>query len=95
MLRWLQILQPLNIIKFGTSGPNLGHCFTMCPVPTPGTACIRATLSNSPLHHALDMGRAPSGQGKDPRGDTSLRVTEKLAPLTAGEENKRVRNRVC
>lgn len=48
-----------------------------------------------PSPDGLDMGGEPSGQREDPRGDTSLQVTEKLVPLTAGEENKHAKNSVC
>ena len=41
------------------------------------------------------MGGEPSGQWEDPRVDTSIQVTEKRVPLTAGEENKQVKDCVC
>lgn len=60
------------------------------------TACIRATLSNFSLPpwsgRISSMGGEPSGPREGPRGDTSLRVTERLVPLTAGEENKQGKN---
>lgn len=49
----------------------------------------------TPFHNGLDMGGEPSGQWEDPRVDMSIQVREKRVPLTAGEENKQVKDCVC